>query len=65
MLKLMGELLMTLITLISGSGLDRYIVANLFKFNPKRNRKKKAEFMENTIARRMPARYNLCNCLCL
>ena len=63
MLKLMGEFIMTLVTFISGSGLDRYIVANLFKINPKRNRKKKVEYMENTIAPRKPARFNPFNCL--
>ena len=64
MLRLLGEFLMAVITLVSGSGLDRYLIANLFKVDPKKGDKSKASYMENEIARRKPARFNLCNCLC-
>ena len=63
MLKLMGEFLMVLIQLASGSGLNRYLVANLFKVNSKKDGKKKADLIENSIARRKPAKFNVCNFL--
>ena len=63
MLKLLGEFLMTIITMISGSGLERYLIANLFKVDPKKT-EKQVNYESNQIARRKPARFSLCNCLC-
>ena len=39
-LKLIGELFMAVVTMLSGSGLDRYLVESLFKVDPKKNDKK-------------------------
>lgn len=62
-LRLAGELVMGLATLFSGSGLDRYLVATLFKVDPKKA-DRKATYEANRIASRKSARFSLCSCLC-
>ena len=41
-LVLLGEVFMTLVSLFTGSGLDRYLVASLFKVNPRKDDRKAA-----------------------
>ena len=50
-------------TLFTGSGLDRYLVSNLFKTNAKKG-DRKAAYEQNKISSRKPAIFSLCNCLC-
>ena len=39
-LALVGEVLMAIVSLFSGSGLDRYLIASLFKIPPRKNNRK-------------------------
>ena len=41
-LVLLGEVFMTLVSLFTGSGLDRYLVKSLFKVNPRKDDRKAA-----------------------
>ena len=36
MLRLLGEIFMAILSFVTGSGLDRYIIENLFKEHPKK-----------------------------
>jgi len=62
-LEFCGSFLMFISTLFSGSGLDRYLVANLFKTSPKKEDRKQ-QYEQNKIASRKPAIFSICNCLC-
>ena len=60
-LVLLGEVIMTVASFFTGSGLDRYLVASLFKVNSQRNETKTNQ---NKIASRKPAKFSLCNFIC-
>ena len=62
MLRLLGEIFMAILSFVTGSGLDRYIIENLFKEHPKKT-DKKATYIKNELARRKPAKFSPCQWL--
>ena len=63
MLILVGKFLMTLLTFISGSGLNRYLIAKVLKLDPNKDETREPSG-GNFIVRRRPARFTFCSYLC-
>lgn len=63
-MKLLGNFLISSAAFIAGSGLDRFVISQLFKFEKKK--KRYAEFEDDAkkqIERRTPAKFNACRWL--
>lgn len=64
-MKLLGHFLISFATFVAGSGLDRFLISQLFKFEKKKNRRYSTfdNDAKKQIGRRVPAKFNACRWL--